>query len=857
MADDRGLDPATFGSSGASFSPAYTGYTNTQGEANTVLTLSPNVATWIKAWIRDINNLEARDSIELTYVPPPPPPTHGPPLLSQAPHNGSARGPLGSDGDATLAYATPAYKSLDIARGVTLVYSSARALPRGFVQLEASDNSIDDPPQMSLRLIRKTNGQAATLLSGGTEVFYQAGNGAFRLGAAFAADTMATGAYDYTARVTNRWSTDSIADSVTVRVLIVNEQASPFGWGWSLAGLQQLHFGRPDSSVVVTGGDGSISFFANPGCTPSATCTYSRPAGDFTELKYDATLGKFTRRAIDGTVSTFFGSGPDRGRLEKVADRYGNTMTFTYVSGRLERINDPAGKEIVLEYGVQGIYGAPGKLAKIRDPGGRESKFAYDASGHHLIKVVDPDGVAAVEAVYDASHRVVTRWGRMRDTTDVVYDGHSTVDSVKAPRVTTSDAGPVRPLTLMRSITRAALPVSGKGSSSVPADAVRPESVYVRVTSPRGAVTKSWLHALGGPLKVIERDPTGAEHVTTWVRNADGLPTQVTSPTNAITTYKWTGALLDSTMDYSTAIATRYEYEPTYAQVKKVFVNGDLRLTNFYGTLGQLDSVKVDTSVSRFTYDPRGRLLTAKDPDGHEQRTAYLATGFKNTDWVAVVRNGVERKTTFAYDTFGRDTSATDHTGRVFKTAFDSLNRVRSTSAPDTMTITYAYEDAVRRYTVTDAKNQAYRDSLNALGWVMKRTDPRGNSDSFEYDRHGNVTRHTSRRNAVVRFEYDSLDRVKKRVAEAIDGAAQDSAEFFYDPQKEWVAVVNGESVDTLRFLSDGRAYEGSVAAARSAATLCGGATMTMRSRTSRVSPSPSSRATRTASRSGSRPRTR
>jgi RHS repeat-associated protein len=706
-----------------------------------------------------------------------------------------------------LTYATPAYTSLDVARGVTLIYSSAQAVPRGFVQLDASDNSIDDPAKMSLRLIRKSNGQPATLLSGGTEVFYQAGSGTFRVAAAFAADTMPTGAYDFSARVTNRWSSDSIADSVAVRVLILNEQASPFGWGWSLAGLEQLHFGHPDSSIVVTGGDGSISFFANPGCSSGSTCTYTRPAGDFTALKYDAALGRFTRRTLDGTVSTFFGSGTNRGRLEKIGDRYGNTTTFTWVSGRVEQITDPAGKVITLQYGVQGSYGAQGKLAKIIDPGGRDAKFAYDSVGN-LIKVVDPDGVTALEAIYDSNHRLLASWGRTQARTDVTYELHGTVDSVKAPQIWTSDASDVRALTLIRSLTRALLPAAGKGSSSMPADAIRPESVYVRVTAPRGAVTKTWLHALGAPLKVVGQDPTAGEVVTTWVRNADGLPTQTTSPTNAITTYKWTGARLDSVMDYAAGVATKYKYDSTYNQVTHVYLNGELLQTNVYGTAGQLDTVKVDTSFSSFTYDSRGRLLTAKDPDGHEQRMAYLGSGFQNADWAAVVRNGVERKTTFGYDAFGRRTSATDHTGRVFTTAYDSLNRVRSTSAPDTMSISYSYDDTARVYTVTDAKTQAYRDSVNALGWVVKRTDPRGSSEFYEYDRHGNVTEHTSRRGAVVRFTYDDLDRVKTRVADAIGGALKDSAAFSYDPEGEWVAVSNAESADTLRFFSDGKANE-------------------------------------------------
>lgn len=77
MADDRGLDPGSFGATGANFSPGYSRYSATQGQGDAIVTLSPNVPTRITVWIEDTDGLEARDSIDVTYVPLPPPPTRG------------------------------------------------------------------------------------------------------------------------------------------------------------------------------------------------------------------------------------------------------------------------------------------------------------------------------------------------------------------------------------------------------------------------------------------------------------------------------------------------------------------------------------------------------------------------------------------------------------------------------------------------------------------------------------------------------------------------------------------------------------------------------------------------------------
>ena len=41
------------------------------------------------------------------------------------------------------------------------------------------------------------------------------------------------------------------------RIAINNASESPFGTGWSLAGLQRLHI-QDDGRIVIDGGDGSL-----------------------------------------------------------------------------------------------------------------------------------------------------------------------------------------------------------------------------------------------------------------------------------------------------------------------------------------------------------------------------------------------------------------------------------------------------------------------------------------------------------------------------------------------------------------------------------------------------------------------
>jgi hypothetical protein len=197
------------------------------------------------------------------------------PTISIAPHHPGMRD-LAQSGF-SLSHQTPAYYSRDVPRSVTLFYNSSQANPRGFVQVDATDNSPTAPEKMSIQVM-DWNGQWVT-----PEIFYVSGSGASRLAAQWDARGLVTGAYIYTVVVRSHWTgaAPQVA-SMAVRVLIVNERTSPFGAGWVLGGYERLHFGGNAGGVTVTQGDGSALFFAGP----AVDGTFTSPDGDFTKLRY-------------------------------------------------------------------------------------------------------------------------------------------------------------------------------------------------------------------------------------------------------------------------------------------------------------------------------------------------------------------------------------------------------------------------------------------------------------------------------------------------------------------------------------------------------------------------------------------
>src|SRR5262249_12688933 len=109
--------------------------------------------------------------------------------------------------DATLAYATPAYVTLDAGRSLPLFYSSAAAQPRGMVQFDVAVNGGPVPSTIGLRLL-DANGAAVPLMgTAQTWVYYAGALGINRVSAWFDATSLATGTYRYTAEVRRDYGT--------------------------------------------------------------------------------------------------------------------------------------------------------------------------------------------------------------------------------------------------------------------------------------------------------------------------------------------------------------------------------------------------------------------------------------------------------------------------------------------------------------------------------------------------------------------------------------------------------------------------------------------------------------------------
>jgi len=641
----------------------------------------------------------------------------------------------------TYAQSTVPYFSLDAPRSATLAYDGDRVWPKPFVLLNVQKPS--GTPDTIFFQVRKA-GVWQTFVNGETLLkFLPASSGWQRIGGQLRDSTWATGMYDVDVVVTWHYAGGSTTvQTWTTKLLVVNETSSSIARGWIVAGSPRA-YPQADNSVLITEGDGSAVFFRKRGAT-----TFFAPVGDFSTLLVNGTGWK--RLYPDSTV-VYFNSA---GRITDAYDRFNNRTQFIYDgSNRLTTIRDPNSQDLVLAYGSYG-------LSSIRDnlSPNRYTNITV-LSDSSLTAIQDPDGVSTTFQ-YDGNRRLWKTISRRGDTTTMNYQTISGIitgklASVTEPTVPVYGEGAVSPVTSYAPWQTVGVPYSVTASS--PWAAVLPDTVYARVTDPGGHVLKFTVNRWG--TSAVATDALGRTDSTLF--DASGLPIRIRSANGAVdsTAYDSNGLPIYVKSAGYPASIIRYG---AWAQVDSVRVeDGSAGIRYFIGANGRIDSVRVaggtsDSAKTKIHYDTRGRPDSVIDPLGHlVKRTWFAGTnGNRSKDSLP---GG--RVTTYTYDAYGRQTGISVPGLATRTTYYSVVNRADSVrDGVDTLPTRYAY-DSLFLVSVTDPKNQTYRFSYNALGWLLSRTDATNHSELYEYSRDGELRRWTNRRGEAITSLYDALHR--------------------------------------------------------------------------------------------------
>jgi YD repeat-containing protein len=183
--------------------------------------------------------------------------------------------------------------------------------------------------------------------------------------------TILTGLYTWNFKLSTTGHLDQIYNGDAP---VISNETSPFGAGWSVAGVDHLYINSNDSYAMwVFGSNAAPAIFSYSGTTGK----YTAPANLYGTLVKNAD-SSYTYTSEHQVKYNFNSSG----YLTTVTDPHNLTVSYSYSGGLVSTIQQPDGGVTTFS------YNGSNQLTQLSEPGGRAVSFAYDAS-NNLTSTVD------------------------------------------------------------------------------------------------------------------------------------------------------------------------------------------------------------------------------------------------------------------------------------------------------------------------------------------------------------------------------------------------------------------------------------------------------------------------------------
>ncbi len=516
------------------------------------------------------------------------------------------------------------------------------------------------------------------------------------------------------------------------------------GWthsyNWSIADFTSyVNLRRGDGSVDQYTANGGGSYLNPPGAfatlLKNGNSTYTLTQTNQTQYEFD-TSGRLTRihePAGNQIVLAYTGA-----LLAQITDSVGRVVTLSYDgSNRLTQLLDPIGRKVTYAYDGSGRLGTvTDKLGNAagQNPLLHQWKYAYDGTTSHLTTVTDPDGRVLMTNSYDAQGRVATQKDGLNNQTTFDW-------SVAATAKVTDPKGHLVTYTVDSRQRLASRSDTAGGITSTTTYTYDALGDLASVTDATGAKT-TYAYDTRGNL-TSKTDPAPLNYVTSYVPDAKNNLKQRTDARGYQTNFVYDPATnvltsLSRQIDATTSATTSYQYLdpanpglPTRVTSPRGFVT-----TLGYDAQGNLTS-RIDPDGNKTTYSPDGvgRRTSAVDPDGY-------APG------------GVAADHTWqtAYDENDRVTKLTDPLGHLSQSGYDGAGHLQTFTDKNGNITAYAYFPTGALQTVSQKPDPVAQPTLVYLTQVGR--DPNGNATTiiqangvvtdYGYDEHNLLTSMTT-----------------------------------------------------------------------------------------------------------------
>lgn len=502
---------------------------------------------------------------------------------------------------------------------------------------------------------------------------------------------------------------------------------------------------------------------------------------------------------------------PKLGRLDRIADRSGKYISFTYNNDTatttpafwaIKDLTDAAGRKTSFTYNGDWL------CTKISLPGSRQATFEYD-SNKNLTASVDPLGTR-IEYTCGAGGGLITKIKVNGKIAQFAYrnaNGRSEIASItNAAGNTTRYTKPTMTCTLIadaldrlttHSFNSAGQTVRIQNHLGHVSAREYTNGLLTKSIGPRGGVT-AYQYDSDGNL-TSKTDPTGAR--TVWTHDSNGKKTSMRNTLGQTTSYTYdaAGNMLSITSPGGGKTAMAYNALGQMTSAKTAMGNttrfeydafGNLKKT--IDPLGKIDLMEYDAQGIRCTavidrrgnktqmeYDANGRMTKLIHPDASFLSHIYIpCTRIAKIDEkdhltsvtrnmvmdVTVFRNGAGERHKIAYDANDNMTSRTDPLGRIEKYEYDAINRqVRSIDRLGN-SIARAFDNSWNLLTLTDERGNKNRFGYDAANRLIAMQDELGNRVTIARDALGRIGSFKNSRGQTVSYQYDADGNVTRKL---------------------------------------------------------------------------------------------
>ena len=648
-----------------------------------------------------------------------------------------------ADGCLSTSIDLPSYISLGQTRGLSFVYNSQTAYPQPIFSINADSSDLDSPiPNQLSYSLSDLGGVGPALAETYLDVNdLSRANRRFRAATTIDGTQLETRVLPYTMRVTQHYETSSVAAEFTERKIIVNEQNSPFGAGWGLAGLQRI-FPQQDGSLLLTNGEGSALVF------------------DSFDIGI-ASLG--AGRSIDFSLASGSELADARTAIDDIfADESIQQLDVSTLSAKHLRHTD------VL-------------FASVR----RQNGFLKD---NVITPLTEAEQDALFEFVSDGGCAILMVSDNLGDD-DLPIVNQSFVDPfgmkvegyyspnadipITDPSASSIASGPFGEVTAMKSVGIVGgitnLGPYAKSLASTP------------IGSALAVIEPNAISSGSGGVVVLASDimfDSGARFANNQTLFLNSLNLCLNNvPPTAETHYDGPDGDFTRIIQASEGTFTRYmkngtEYRFNVNGLQSAMVDRNGNTTTFsYDNEGRLTQIADPVGKTTTLTYGGNRLKSVTDPTGRITQFTHDSAG--NLTQVTLPDNSVQ---TFGYDNRHLMTSETDRRGLTLLRVYDAQGRINSASLPENVTRELVYSQssglapsdsgtesnpatlvlaADVNSSIADGEGRETSYQLGPIGRPVQITDPTGYSTTIQRDADGNATRIIPPSRGDIHYSYD------------------------------------------------------------------------------------------------------